>query len=227
MTVHYTLFAGADTKIWDNWKGRNECIFGVQTIVSRNCNRSGLALIVYPTTQMLEGPEQYQLFSSGLQIMTGSWVSPGALPFCVSIPGCLYLSQTSCSGGLRGAAWIAQYFWQPWISKVRTVVNWESPCCMLLVEMFCCCDTTLPFFLILAESALKATLDQTVFSQKPSSWAQRMLLRLVTSGDGTKLALQLCEQLLCLLCLIFLCMLCELLIKLSKLFSYREATCLA
>lgn len=155
--------------------------------MSRNCNKSGLAVIVYSIKQMLEGPEHYQRFSSDLQIMTGSWVSPGALLSYVSTPGCLYLSQTRRSGGLRGAARIARYFWQPWISEVRTAVSWESPCCMLLEEMFCCCDTTLPFFLILAESALKATLDQTVFSQKPSSWAQRVLLRLVAMGMAPSL----------------------------------------
>lgn len=194
--------------------------------MSRNCNKSGLVPTVCFIKQIPKGPLQYQLFTD-LQIMTYSWTSPGVLPFYVPVLGCPHSSQKRCSGGCRGAARIAQYFWQPWISEVHTATNCESPCFMLLAAMVCCCDVTLPFFLILAESALKATLDQTIFSQKPSSWAQRTLLRLVTSGDSTKLALQLCEQLLCLLCPIFLCMLCELLIKLSKLFSYREATCLA
>lgn len=39
--------------------------------VSRNRNKSGLALIVYSIKQVLEGTEQYHLFSSDLQIMTG------------------------------------------------------------------------------------------------------------------------------------------------------------
>lgn len=106
-----------------------------------------------------------------------------------------------------GAAQIAQYFWQQYFGSLelaRYVLWWtenQSPCSMLLAEMFRCCDTMIPFILILAESALKATLDQTIFPQKPSSWSSKDAAPLppvpVISAGGTTLALPLCEQLLC------------------------------
>jgi len=132
-----------------------------------------------------------------------------------------------CSSGLRGAARIAHYVWQQYsgsLELVRYILWWTenpSPRSMLLAEMFCCCDTTIPFILILAESALKATLDQTIFSQTPSSWAQRTLLRSLPSqwpaGMAPSLPCNSVSSSFAGSCLIFLRMLCELLIKLSKL----------
>lgn len=53
------------------------------------------------------------------------------------------------------------------------------------------------FILILAESALKARLDQTIFPQKPSSLSSKDAAPLppvpVTSMDGTTFALPLRE----------------------------------
>lgn len=142
-----------------------------------------------------------------LTFTTHSWVSSGVLSFYILILGCQHLSQIRCSSGLWGAAQIAQYFWQQYFGSlelVKYILWWtdnQSPCGMLLAEMFCCCDMTIPFILILAESALKATLDQTIIFTETkllsSKDAAPLPLVLVTNGDGTNLTLQLCEQLLC------------------------------
>lgn len=70
MTVYCTLSAEADTKSEITEKEEMNVFLVYKQY--RNCNKSGLALVVYSIKQMLEGPEQYQLFSSDLQIMTGS-----------------------------------------------------------------------------------------------------------------------------------------------------------
>lgn len=150
-----------------------------------------------------------------------------ALPCYIPVLGCSHISNTvlqwthgSCTDC---TLFLATILWQPWISEVHTVVNWELTPLWHVAEMFCCCDTMIPFFLILAESALKATLDQTIFSQKPSSWAQRTLLCSLRSQWPAGMAPSLlCNSVSSSFAgsrLIFLHMSCELLIKLSKPFS--------
>lgn len=158
-----------------------------------------------------------------------------ALSGYIPVLGCSHISNTmlqwthgSCTDC---TLFLATLLWQPWISEVLWWAGNQPPRGMLLAEMFCCCDMMIPFFLILAESALKATLDQTISSQKPSSWAQRTLLHSLRSqwpaGMAPSLSCNSVSSSFAGSCLIFLRMLCELLIKLSKLFLYREATCLA
>lgn len=140
------------------------------------CNRSGVPLTACFIKPILKGAiTEWTVYC---------WPPQHNTPLSFTWLHCLVLfsfwvahtSQIWCSSGLMGAAQIAHYFWQQYFGSlelVRYILWWtgnQPPCGMLLAEMFCCCDMMIPFFLILAKSALKATLDQTLFSQKPSSW---------------------------------------------------------
>lgn len=136
-----------------------------------------------------------------------SWVSSGALPFYIPILGCPHSSQIRCSSGLRGAAQIAQYFWQQYfgsLERVRYVLWWTEhqslcsklPCWNALLRWHdnsfhsntgrICIESYTGPNNIFTETKLLSSKDAAPLP--PVS---------VTSGDGTKLALQLCEQLLC------------------------------
>lgn len=129
-----------------------------------------------------------------------------AVSLC-SILGCPHLSQIRCSSRLRGAAQIAQYFlakilWQPWISEVRTAVSRESS----PLRHVACWNVLLLrhdhfFHSNTARICIESyTGPNNIFTETrllSSKDAAPLPPDLVTSGDGTKLALQLCEQLLC------------------------------
>lgn len=98
---------------------------------------------------------------------------------------------------------LATILWQPWISVVHTVANWES----IPLRHVACWNVLLLWHDISFHSNTGRICIES-YTGPNNTFTETKLLSSkdaaaplppipVTSGDGTKLALQLCEQLLC------------------------------